>query len=229
MRKKLMRSMALLILAAIALSAVVLAVTLQQQDSAKSSKVKQKTLKDIAAERDVEVTGASESHSEYTTLEDLTKDAVAIVYGRIIDSKSFFDESSPSEYGDSITTEYEVDVYRVLRETKLRGELGPGQPPPAPLVTPLKIARNGGTVNVNGHSVSVKVKGYESLIPGKQYVFFLFWSPDYKAYILAGGASGAVMVNDDQSLRPLASSKAIQEKFRGLELENFLNQLESHR
>lgn len=56
-------------------------------------------------------------------------------------------------------------------------------------------------------------------------MFFLFWSPAYKAYVLAHGISGVVMVNDDLSLKPLASSKEIQAKLRGMDLENLINQI----
>lgn len=197
------------------------------QSSANSNQARPKKLREIAMERDVEVEGVSESHSEYPTLEDLTKGAAAIVYGRIIDSKSFFDESGDPilEYGELITTEYTVDVLRVLKDKTLDTLPPPERAQPAPLYTPLKIARNGGVVDVNGHRAAVKVKGYDSLKPGKQYVFFLFWSPDYKAYVLAGGISGAVMVNDDLSLKPLASSKEIQGKLRGMNLETLINQV----
>lgn len=228
MRKRLMRSTTLLVIIAIALSAVVFAVRLQQQGSANSSQGKKKTLKDIAAERDAEISEGIESQAEYGTLEALTKDASAIVYGRIVDARSFFDESDPLAYGEDITTEYTVDVYRVVRDTKLKYKLDPGQAAPAPLITPLKIARNGGVVEVNGHKATVKVNGYESLKPGKQYVFFLFWSTAYKAYVLAGGASGAVVVNDDHSLTPLASSEAIKGELRGIDLERFISRLGSH-
>jgi hypothetical protein len=42
---------------------------------------------------------------------------------------------------------------------------------------------------------------------------------------LAGGLSGAVMVNDDLSLKPLASSKEIQAKLQGMELESLIKQV----
>ena len=183
-------------------------------------------MRDIAIERDVEVEGRSESPSEFTTLESLKEEAAAIVYGRITDARSFFDESGhPVEHGELITTEYTVDVLRVLKDTTPDAATQPGRAAPAPLATPLKIARNGGEVTVNGHRAVVKVKGYETLNPGKLYVFFLFWSPDYQAYVLAGNISGAVMVNDDLSLKPLASSKEIRLKLRGRDLESFINQL----
>lgn len=195
------------------------------QGSANSNQARAKKLREIAMERDVEVEGVSESHSEYETFEDVRKDAAAIVYGRILDSESHFAEARPVEYGEVITTKYTVDVLRVLKDKTLDTLPPPERAQPAPLYTPLKIARNGGVVYVNGHRAAVKVKGFESLEPGKQYVFFLFWSPDYKAYVLAGGLSGAVMVNDDLSLKPLASSKEIQAKLRGMDLESLINQV----
>jgi hypothetical protein len=229
MRKPILRWVTLLTLLSVTVAALAV-LLVQQQGAAKSQHVKQtkqKKLREIAMERDVEVEGVSESHSEYPTFEELTKDAAAIVYGRIIDSRSFFDESGDPvlEYGELITTEYTVDVLRVLKD-KTSDTLPPRErPQPAPLNTPLKIARNGGVVYVNGHRAAVKVKGFESLEPGKQYVFFLFWSPDYKAYVFAGGLSGAVMVNDDLSLKALASSKEIQARLRGIDLESLFKQV----
>ncbi len=84
-------------------------------------------------------------------------------------------------------------------------------------------------VEVNGHRASVKVKRYEALVPGREYVFFLFWSPNYKAYTLAGETSGAVLVNGDRSLTPLASSKEIREQLRGVDLDTFLSRLSGDR
>src|SRR2546423_5968696 len=131
-----------------------------QQRSADSDQVRPKKLSEIALERDVEVEGVSESHSEYPTFEELTKDATAIVYGRIIDSKSAFAEArNPIDYGEVITTRYTVDVLRVLKDQTLDTLPPSDRPQPQPLYTPLKIARNGGVVDVNGHRAAVKVKG----------------------------------------------------------------------
>ncbi|HEV2706151.1 MAG TPA: hypothetical protein VGV59_09520 [Pyrinomonadaceae bacterium] len=164
--------------------------------------------------------------SEYTSFEELRKRAKAIVYGRIVDAKSFFDESGhPVENGDYIITEYTVETYQVLRDRTQESEPEEGRPAPAPLTTSLKIARNGGVVYVNGHRAVVKAKGFESLNPGKSYVFFLFWSSAYKAYTLAGGASGVVLVNNDLSLTPLASSKEIQAKLRDMNLDSLIEQV----
>ena len=195
----------------------------QIAQSANPQQTKQKKLIDRAMEQDVEVEGVSEPHSEYQTFDDLAKDAVVIVYGRIIDSHSFFDPSGhPMEYGEVITTEYAVDVQRVLKDRTLISHSATAKP--APLTTPLKIARNGGEVLVNGHRASVKVKGFENFKNGQEYVFFLFWSPDYKAYVLAGGLSGVIIVKDDTSLRALASSKEIQARVQNLRLETLINQ-----
>ncbi len=75
---------------------------------------KPKKLREIAMERDVEVAGRAD-HSEYSDFDALAKDAEAIVYGRIIEAKSYFDESGlPIEHGTIITTEYTLEVLRVL-------------------------------------------------------------------------------------------------------------------
>lgn len=219
-----------MIVLAVAVISVSLTVSLtSRQEIVHSTEIhqtKQKKLIDRAIEQDVEVEGRSEAHTEYTSFDELVKDAVAIVHGRIIDSDSFFDPSGdPIEYGEVITTEYSIEVRRVIRDRTLNSPSAKANPRPSPLTTPLKIARNGGMVLVNRHRASVKVKGYENLEPGREYVFFLFWSPDYKAYVLAGGISGVVLVNDDMSLRALASSKEIEAKVKSLRLENLINQL----
>lgn len=232
MKKRVLRSLPqLTVLAAIFLVVALIAISVQRQGSAQSQDVKQtkqqKKLIEIAEERDVEIEGSPGTHIGYATLRGLTQEATAIVYGRIIDSTSFFDESGhPIEYGENITTEYTVDVYRILKNTTLETTPAPGRAAPAPLSTPLKIARNGGVVNVNGHRASVKVKGFEALEPGKQYVFFLSWSPDYKAYVLVTRSIyGAVLVNDDLSLKPLAASKELNAELGGMSLESFIHQL----
>lgn len=156
----------------------------------------------------------------------MTAGAHAIVYGRISDSKSFWDVSGhPIEHGENITTEHTVDVHRVLKDETRNLTPESGKPVPAPITTPLIIAHNGGVIYENGHRASVKVKEYEPLASGKECVLFLHWSSDYKAYILAGGASGVVMVNDDRSLKPLTKSEEIQEKLRGVDLESLISQL----
>jgi len=234
MKKEVSRSVTLIVVLTITFSVTALAASLLQwQGAARSSDVnpaKQKKLREIASERDVEVEGISESRADYPTLESLRENATAVVYGQIIDSKSFFDESGhPIEYGEVITTEYTVDVLRVLKDKTPGAAPLPEQHPRAPLLTPLKIARNGGVVKVGGHRAAVNVKGYDLLKPGQQYVFFLSWSPDYKAYVLAGGISGAVRINDDLSLKPLATSEAIHSRLRGMNLESLIDQVKDHR
>lgn len=191
-----------------------------QNGSAAAGQGKQKNMREIAAERDIVVNRGAGSNTEYESVEALTAEATAIVYGQITDAKSFFEESGhPLERGENITTEYSLNVDRVLKDTTLNNPLPPNLPSPAPLVTPLKIAREGGVVYLNGHRAEVKYDGYESLSPGKRYVFFLFWSPDYKAYVLAGGISGAVLVNSDLSLKPLATSTAIKSTLSATNLD----------
>ncbi|MCM3905733.1 MAG: hypothetical protein ND866_28915 [Pyrinomonadaceae bacterium] len=228
MKKKVMSSMTLLTVLAVTVGALAVSLV-QRHGSAKSpnvSQAQQKKLRELAMQRDVEVEGNSGSDLAFTTLASLKSGSKAIVYGRIMDSKSFFDESGqPAEYGEVITTEYTVEVLRVLKDTTLESMPSPGKAVPAPLTTPLKIARNGGVVNVNGHRAAVKVKGFEALGPGKQYVFFMNWSPDYKAYVLTSGIFGAVMVNGDLSLKPVDSSDEMKSEFRGIDLDSLANEI----
>ncbi len=180
-------------------------------------------------ERDVEVPGLedySEVDSEYTSFEQLAKEPNAIVYGKIIETNSYFDDSGlPFEHGRIIMTQYTVEVLRVLKDRTQQMMIAPKMLPPAPLATPLKIKRSGGVVYVNGHRASMKEKGSESINTGSEYVFFLFWSSNYKTYYLAGGISGVVVVNFDLSLQSLASSEDMRSKFRTLKLQDLINQL----
>lgn len=223
MRKILLRLITPLTLTG--LTVIALAVgSMQQRGAAKPPVVSQsgqKTLKEMAKERDV--VRESSALPQFTTFEELVSIPHAVVYGRITHTESFFSHSDdPLEDGDYITTEYTVEVSRVLKATRLNVPLSPGQPEPAPLATPLKISRNGGVVSVNGRRAEVRVKGYESLKQGQDYVFFLFWSKDYKSYILAGDMSGAVIVNSEQSLRSLASSEEIRERIQNASLESLI-------
>lgn len=184
----------------------------------------QKTLREIAKGRDV--VRESKPMPQFSTFDELIGLSHAVVYGRITGSMSYLNESDhPLEDGDYITTEFTVEVNRVLKDTRLNSPLDPGQAKPVPLATPLKIARNGGVIRVNGHRAEVKVKGYEYLKPGRDYVFFLFWSTDYKSYILAGDMSGVIIVADDLSLKPLASSEEILERLRGADLESLATEI----
>jgi hypothetical protein len=165
-----------------------------------------KTLRERARERDVEVEGAGDQLADID-LGSLKSESHAIVYGRILNTRSFFEESpSEIESGENITTEYEFQIARVLKDTTT--EVIPLAPKPAPalLISPLRIARNGGVVSVNGHRASVKVKGFDAIESGKSYVMFLNWSPDYRAYVPTAGIFGVVAVSDDRGLRSLSSS-----------------------
>src|SRR5690242_18662386 len=130
MRKKVLHSIKPLVVFAITLSVIALtAILIQSRGSAQSQGVKQtrqKNLKEIAEERDVEVEGSDGSHQGEMALESLVE-AKAIVVGRIINTKSFFDEASPIEYGESITTEYTVDVLRVVKDRTLSTTPAPGK------------------------------------------------------------------------------------------------------
>lgn len=63
------------------------------QVSSIQDKVRPKSLKERALDRDVEVESTSESDLAAATLPVLTSGSSAIIVGRIRDAKSFFDES----------------------------------------------------------------------------------------------------------------------------------------
>jgi hypothetical protein len=200
---------------------------LQREVAAKSSSpMIQKKPRDIAKDRDWEIKGTTESSGEYVTFESLIAEAHVIVHGRIITSRSFWDESGhPIDHGENITTEYIVDVYRVLKDGTKKLKLRENAARPAPVSPAVKIARNGGVVYENGHRAAIEVEGYEVLKEGGEYVFFLHWSRAYEAYVFAGRTSGVMTVGESQKLTSLAKSKEIQEKLDGISLHNLLDEL----
>jgi hypothetical protein len=151
MSKQIQPSMTLYIALAVVVAALTVSLMHRQgaAQSSKSGHSQPKKLREIAMERDVEVEGTSGCDLAEMTLADLSGSSSAIVYGQIIDSKSFFDKSgAPMESGEVITTEYMVDVKRVLKDTTLETVPPLDKSSRAPLSTPLKIARNGGVVYV---------------------------------------------------------------------------------
>ena len=201
MKTKLLRSLTLLTLSGIVLSLTVWAIaSSSQQDTlaTQADKTQRKTLLEVARARDVETdVPEMENTAEYDDVRLLARHAEAIVVGRIIEEESAFDGE------DHILTSYQLDVQSVLKQTKLNAPLGMGDETPVPLVTPLKVVRPGGVVLVNGRRATSKLKGSEPLKPGRAFLLFLWWSPAYKAYTLAGGVSGAFLVDSEQRLKPL--------------------------
>lgn len=233
MHKTILRWLTLLMILAALTSATTWGVSLMRQPQhqeakQKASGTKSKTLRETAAERDVE-TDASERHSlaEFKgDLSALAKGAHAIVIGRITGESASFT-------GDNfIDTYFTVEVRRVLKETDLRAAGVPlrdfmkeeeiGTPPP--LATPLTVVRGGGVVHVAGHRASVNIKGRDLVATGKDYVLFLQWDTNYKAFHIIGGVSGAVLVEND-IVRPLASEGKIKRRYDGANLETFIEEI----
>jgi hypothetical protein len=226
--KKILRTITILTLIAAVFSVTAWVISLVQahpgklQTPAASSENRKRTLREVAQERDVETTADPEGEAEHTDLRALAESSRAIVLGRITKAESSFIES-----GEFIVTTYTLDVRRVFKDTTSEGawRLLPEGVPPAPLATPLKFVRWGGVVEVNGHRASLKMKGYELLKEGRDYIFFLNWSSFIKAYDLAGGISGVVRVEDDLRVTPLASSEKVKRKHGGADLETFINEI----
>jgi hypothetical protein len=183
-----------------------------------------KTLREIGMERHVETpvsdTGLS---AEYLSLNSLTKASEAIVVGKITSEEAAFDGD------DRIVTSYTVDVHSIIKDTQLNAPLPPDKAPPAPLQTPLKFVRAGGVIDVNGHLVSRKLRGSELLKSGKEYVLFLWWTPSFNSYYLAGGSSGAFLVRDNSNqIRPLGAASGML-KYEGMDLGAFVREVSSNR
>lgn len=192
---------------------------LTQTDSRNNQAPKRKTLREVGQERDVEISIPElEGNMEYSNLSSLAKASTAIVVAEVNREESSFDGD------DNIITSYSIDVQRVLKDTTSTIILGPNDARPLPLTSPLKVVRSGGTVKVNGHKVSAKLKGSELLKEGKQYVFFLRWSPAFNSYHLMGGSSGAFLVKDGR-ITPLGSEKELKLTHNGKDLETFISEV----
>ena len=228
MKSKILSGLTLLAVLALVCWLVLLprAVDTPNESQKNSRQEKTKKLRERAVDRDVEIDGPSGCDVGHVTLDGLSKASTAIVYGKINGFKSFFDESSPAEAGDYIRTEYSIEVLRVLKDTTRSITASPSDEPPAILTTPLKLARNGGVVMINGHRASVRVKDFEELSSGKQYVFFLNWSPNYKAYVLTNCALGVILVKDDLQLKSLGNSKELRAELTDLTLQNLFKRIE---
>lgn len=222
MTNKLLRSVTVLTLAGLVVTFTAWAVAStprQGGQAAQGAGQKRKTLRDIARERDIEFEDSGgELSVEYDDLRALAKHAEAIIIGRITDEESSFSSD------DRIATAYQLNVLRVIKDTRLNAPLLSGQEPPAPLVTPLKLVRPGGTVLVNGHRASLKLKGAERLKPGNDYLLFLWWGPYSKAYMLAGGVSGAFLIDGEQRLSPLGSMEGML-KHKGSDLQAVVDEI----
>jgi len=184
------------------------------------SRSQQKTLRDLAKERDVELSTSDEFETELTDLRSSAQSSSTIVVGRIAEAKTSFTES-----GEFIVTNYLVQIQRVLKDMPSSDATLLGKAPAPPLTDTLTITRLGGDVRVNGNRASIKVKGHESLKAGGAYVFFLNWSSDHKSYILTGGISGVVLVKDNLRVEPLASAETIARKYSDTDLESFINEV----
>ena len=99
-----------------------------------------------------------------------------------------------------------------------------GKQAAAPVRTPLFVYRFGGSVRLNGHVASQRLKGSELLGPGNTYVLFLQWTGSN--YHLAGGMSGAVLVDKNLVTRPLGTKESTKlQKYNGLDLETFIQDI----
>jgi hypothetical protein len=161
------------------------------------------------------------SNKEYGDLRWLAKHSDVIVFGKVFQQESYF--STDNE----IQTRYQVELIRVIKDgtpdsISLWQSLG--KQVPAPVRTPLLLYRFGGSVKVNGHTASQRLKGSELLGPGNTYVLFLQWTGSN--YHLAGGMSGAVFVDMNLVTRPLGVRERTElQKYNGLDLETFIQHI----
>lgn len=222
-KEKILRSITFLTLLSVSLSMAAWAIAFAQKQEPKSiDSTRPKTLREEALERDVEF-DLREGHfdQEYGDLRWLAKHSDAIVLGRILEEESYFS-------GDNnIATRYKVEVHQVIQDlTPEAGRLSQsvGNDFPAPLTTPLRFTRFGGSVQVNGNRATVRVKGSELLTSNKTYVLFLHWTGHN--YNLAGGISGAVLIDDAYRTKLLGTKRASElKKYDKLTLNAFIEEV----
>lgn len=207
----------------VALALSVVSARIQEPNLQERSKAKNKTLPEIAAERDIELElREGPSTREYSDLRELAKNSDAIVLGTIVNEEAHFS-------GDyDITTVYKLDVDRIIKDGRPQaGELSQAlnRNLPAPLSPTLTFTRFGGTVMVNGHQASIVAKGKVTISRGKTYVVFLEWTGGQ--YRLAGSMSGAVLVSDVNRVKSVSADPALRAKYDDLGLEEFLEKIVS--
>lgn len=196
---------------------VILSATVGSDSRNDSNKLVQdaprKTLSDVAQERDIDTTYEPESDTEFGDLKSLTKHANTVVIGRITNIESSFGKS-----GNNIETYFTIEVARALKAD-------------SPLASPLRLYRPGGTVHVNGHTTSVRVKGNEHLKIDQDYIFFLEWIPRFQVYGLEGGLGAAFSINGNSKVKSLSNydNSRIKLSYNGVGLEEFVNEVLSLR
>jgi hypothetical protein len=168
-----------------------------------------KTMRDVAHERDIEMTYEPESDSEFGDLESMVRIASTIVLGRIINIESSFDKSN-----QHIESFYTIEVSRVLKSD-------------SPVKSPLRLFRPGGTVPVNGHTATTKVKGNEFLANGRDYIFFMGWRPRHQVYTLEGGLGAVFLVKENSVIKSLSTSEGsrLRLKYDGADLQSFVDEV----
>src|SRR5438552_13342786 len=107
MRKKILRSMTVLSVFAVAFAALAASLVPPRgnANAPNAAQGQEKKLREIAMERDVEVEGFGGCHLSDMTLNDLIVSSSAIVYVQIVDSRAYFDDSGdPMDGGQYIET-----------------------------------------------------------------------------------------------------------------------------
>jgi hypothetical protein len=176
------------------------------QESHEKNPPKRKTLRQIAQERDIDVSTGREREAEYS-LEELST-SEAIIQGRIINTETTLTD-------DFIYTTYTIETQRVVKPFTSGVPLDcyqlANKAVPEPINSEFKITRPGGSMVVNGHRINATRADEHQLNQNESYIFFLSWSGDFKTYTLVGGISSVVLVHDDLRIIPLATSKDVKQ------------------
>ncbi len=180
-----------------------------------------KSLREEAQVRNVEIPERDSESEREQNLDSLVF-AQTIIVGKIDVRNTRFDGKH------HLRTDYTVSVQSIVKDFKsvIPIEIYPLLPkdyfpPPSALSETITIARYGGSMNVNGNRIIQKVPGYNQLNEGDTYIFFLSWEPNYNAFMLHGGISGAILIGANSQIIPLTTKGEFRSEY--LKTNQFFN------
>lgn len=136
----------------------------------------------------------SPAHYGATSIEELTKESIVVVTGRLVRRGSFLTSND-----SFVRTDYDIEEVAILRgRLPVRNASVPG------LATPLTISRWGGEVVVDGVRIRAVNDSFEPIKEGVPYLLFLTpsRSPDIRGYYIASGGAGIFEIVSQQ-VKPL--------------------------
>lgn len=123
------------------------------------------------------------------TLEDATARAHAIVRARVVGSQFRRRRERPDAPAD-VNTAYGLNVLEVLKRD-----------PRLPI--PTEVLREGGDLETAEGILTIVEEGFPAFQPGDEYLLFLYWNANLRAYQMIFGVDGAYRVTPDNRIHGL--------------------------